>query len=293
MSLYTYTKANSSHQSSAYRSNRRESKIVFEIEQKPLTLWKLIQGLIYDLKDLLTSSRLAGTLIPAILIIYGLNLLSIQIIPTITEHLQRQRGNFDQGSTVLVSDQHVSAKQSYLSNPGSDYFEKLQNDAYDTKAILQDSVSNEYRGTFKLSIPALGLNDLPVRANVNSGNESVYDKVLESGLAHMEHTGLPISDVKNNIVIYGHSSAGNYYQRTGDVAAAFSILNKAKIGDEIIIEMEGKDYKYKVAKTKIVGPYDVSIITGDSGVKQTLTLFTCFPAGNNANRLVVTANPVE
>jgi LPXTG-site transpeptidase (sortase) family protein len=293
MSLYSYRKANSTYHSSAYRFNRRESKVVFEIEQRPLTLWKLIQGLINDFRDLLTSSRIAGVLIPAILIFYGLNLLSIQIIPAITEHLQKQRGNFEQGSTGLVSDRHVSAKQTYLSNPGSDYFEKLQSDAYKTNTLLQDPVSEEYRGTFKLSIPSLGLLDLPVRSNVNSGNETIYDKVLESGLAHMENTGLPISDVKNNIVIYGHSSAGNYYQRTKDVAAAFSILNKAKIGDEIIIKMEGKEYKYKVSKTKIVGPYDISIITGDSWDSQTLTLFTCFPAGNNANRLVVTANPVE
>jgi LPXTG-site transpeptidase (sortase) family protein len=293
MPLYSYRKDNTTYHSSAYRFNRRESKVVFEIEQKPLTLWKLIQGFINDFRELLTSSRIAGTLIPAVLIFYGLNLLSVQIIPAFTEHLQKQRGNFDQGSTLLVSDRHVSAKQSYLSNPGSDYFEKLQSDAYSTNTLMNDPISHDYRGTFLLSIPSLGLIDLPVRANVNSGDEAVYDKVLENGLAHMENTGLPISDIKNNIVVYGHSSAGNYYQRTKDVAAAFSILNKAKIGDEIIIKMEGKEYKYKVSKTKIVGPYDISIITGDSGLRQSLTLFTCFPAGNNANRLVVNAIPVE
>ncbi len=291
MSLYSYQKADYSSTRQYFSRNR--DTVVFELQREPLTVWKIIQGLKNDLKYILTSSKLAGTIIPGILILYGLNLLSVQIIPAITEHIQESKGYFDQGSTSLVSQEYISAKQTYLSNPGSEYFQKLQSDAYETNTLRQDPTSENYKGIFKISLPALELYDIPVRANVNSGVESIYDQVLNGGLAHMEKTGLPISDVKNNIVIYGHSATGNYYERTGDVAASFSILNKTKVGDEITITMEGNTYKYKVVKTKIVDPYDLSIITGNNPNQQTLTLFTCYPAGNNGNRLVVIANPVD
>jgi LPXTG-site transpeptidase (sortase) family protein len=55
--------------------------------------------------------------------------------------------------------------------------------------------------------------------------------------------------------------------------------------------MEGKEYVYRVVKSKIVQPDDASIITGTRD-KRTLTLFTCFPNGNSAQRFVAIANPV-
>jgi sortase A len=112
-----------------------------------------------------------------------------------------------------------------------------------------------------------------------------------SALAHFQSTGLPISDVENNIVIYGHSSSGDYYERTKDIAGAFSRLNKIKVGDIVTLEMEGKTYNYRVIKTKIVEPYNTEIISGTPG-KRTLTLFTCFPSGNNSQRFVAVANPI-
>lgn len=289
MSIKSYTKA-----PYKYKSKRKynDTKIVFELQKEPLTIWKIFEGLSNDIKEILTTSKIAGIVIPGIFIIYGLNLLSGQIIPVIVEKIQKQIGYFDQGTTSLVAGEYISAKQQYLSNPGSSYFQTLQSSAYEQRTLLEDEISNSYRGAFKLSIPSLGIDNISVQANVNSGDEKVYNKVLEYGLAHMSQTGLPISSIKNNIVIYGHSASGNYFEKTGDPAAVFSILNKAKIGDEIYIKIEGEDYKYKIAKTKIVEPFDTEIIVGENNKKQTLTLFTCYPAGNNSKRLVVIANPI-
>jgi len=122
------------------------------------------------------------------------------------------------------------------------------------------------------------------------GVEEVYDSVLNNGLAHFKDTGLPMSEINNNSVVYGHASNGNYYERTKDVAAAFTKLTDIKIGDEVIVKIEGKEYKYRVVKTKLVKPDDISIINGTRG-KKTLTLFTC-PNGNNAKRFVAVARPV-
>jgi LPXTG-site transpeptidase (sortase) family protein len=291
MPLYSYKKAE--YKRRTYANRKYRTNIVLELQEEPLTLWKLLNGLGNDLKKILTTSKLIGTLVPAIFIFYGLYLLANQFTPALLEKLREELGYYDQGTTALVAGDYISAKVQYLSNPGAEYFQQLQNNAFSDKKLLADEISNNYKGVFKLSIPNLGLNELPVQANVDSGIEEVYDKVLEKGLAHMESTGLPISDINNNIVIYGHSAGGDFYNRTGDPAAAFSRLNKAKVGDEIVMKIDGKEYTYKITKTKIVKPDDISIVTGDNTFKQTLTLFTCYPAGNNSNRLVVIANPVN
>lgn len=290
MALYSYKKAENNRRS--YSNRKYRTNIILELQEEPLTLWKLLSGISNDLRKILTTSKFIGTVVPAVFIFYGIYMLANQFTPALLEKARERLGYYDQGTTALVAGDYISAKVQYLSNPGAEYFQQLQNNAFSDKQLRSDETSNNYKGVFKLSIPELGLQELPVQANVDSGIEEIYDKVLEKGLAHMESTGLPISDVMNNIVIYGHSAGGDYYNRTGDPAAAFSRLNKAKVGDEIIVTMDGKEYKYKVSKTKIVKPQDVSIITGDSTSKQTLTLFTCYPAGNNSNRLVVIANPI-
>lgn len=292
MPLQKYKKAPANSKNRRNNNSHYKSKVVLKLQEEPLTLWKLLKGLSNDIKEIMTTSRLAGVIIPAIFIIYGLNLLGSQIIPTIQEKLQNELGHFDQGARPLVPADHVSTIQQYLSNPGAEYFAQLQNNAIQTNVLKEDPVSIAYNGTFKLSIPDLGLSNLNVRGNTESGVEEAYDKILENGLAHMKSTGLPISPVNNNIVIYGHSAGGDVYERTGDPAAAFSRLRKIKVGNNIDITIDGKDYVYKVVKTKIVNPDDVSILTGDNANTQTLTLFTCHPPGNNAQRYVVVANPV-
>lgn len=289
MPLNSYTK------SPVHPRNRtvnRSNKVALKIQREPLTLWSVFKGANNDITEVLTASKIFSILIPALLIVYGFNLLSDQVIPMVKDKLQSDMGYYDQNSISLVAGDSVSAKQQYLSKPGSEYFAQLQDNALSTKLVEEDKISAEYKGKFEISIPSLQLANLPVQANVNSGVQAIYDKVLEDGLAHMESTGLPISNVKNNIVVYGHSAAGDYFKRSKDPAAAFSVLNEIRLGDEIIVKMEGQEYKYKVSKTKIVKPYDLSIITGSNRGIQTLTLFTCSPAGNNAQRLVVVANPV-
>jgi LPXTG-site transpeptidase (sortase) family protein len=137
------------------------------------------------------------------------------------------------------------------------------------------------------------LYDLNVSPNVESGVEEVYDQVLTEGLAHFSGTSLPISQRDtHNIVIYGHSSAGDYYERTKDPAAAFSRLSKIRYGDEIEVNIDGKTYKYKFIKGKTVEANDLSILEGQRGQKY-LTLFTCYPNGNNDKRFVATARLIE
>ncbi|KXK08284.1 MAG: Sortase family protein [candidate division WS6 bacterium OLB21] len=271
-----------------------DKEIVIEPQYKTfktqLTLWDIISGLFNDFTDALVKSRVAGLLLPLILILFGVNIIYREVWPEVEQQIKYTLGYYDLTTVPLVAGDYIERRQ-FLSNPGSQYFAELNEQAESAHVLTPDPDSNNYNGRFKLSIPALGLSNLPVTANVDSGNEAIYDSVLTSGLAHFKGTGLPISDVDNNIVIYGHSSSGDYYERTRDVAGAFSLLNKIKIGDEIEVEIEGVMHKYRVYRSKIVAPDDISIVTGQKNTR-TLTLFTCFPNGNSANRFVAVARPV-
>lgn len=259
-------------------------------QKKQLTLWDVLFGLIKDFQDLLINSKFVGALVPIFFIAIGLSMIYEQFWPDVDGYVKRQIEYYDSSTVALASEGSVNRAE-YLSNPGSEYFRQLQEQAQQSNSFVQDPTSNKFAGQFTLSIPSVGIEGVNVAANVNSGVEAVYDRELANGLAHFAGTGLPISEVDSNIVIYGHSAGGNYFERTGDVAASFSVLDETSIGDEVIINMDGKEYKYRIKKSKIVQPNDLSIVTGQAN-KETLTLFTCFPDGNSANRFVVIADPV-
>lgn len=287
MALYSYVKAPVRAVETPSTAN------IYYYETTPnkkTTLGDVLFSVIGNTQEFLVNSKFIGALIPVFLIAAGFTMIYQQFFPDFKEYLKLRVDYYETSNIALASENYVSRAE-YLSNPGAEYFKELKEEAVATNQLLADPTSNKYKGKFKLSIPSLGIKDVQVIANVESDVEEIYDSFLEGGLAHFNGTGLPISDMKNNTVVYGHSASGNYYERTKDPTASFSELKNVKIGDEILIKMEGKEYKYRVAKSKIVQPHDVSIVTGEIG-KETLTLFTCYPDGNSANRFVVVANPV-
>ncbi len=259
-------------------------------KKDPITLGEVLSSFKHDVVTLMVKSKVAGFLIPLIMILFGINIIFKQVWPEVEQQLKLHFGGYNTESLALVEGEYIS-REKYLSNPGSDYFKSISKQAETKNILLSDPDSAKYRGRFSLSIPSLDLNNLPVTGNVDSGDEKNYQSSLMSGLAHFKGTGLPFSPINNNIVIYGHSSSGDYYERTKDVAGAFSRLNKIKIGDIIEIKMNGISYKFRVTKSKIVDPNATEIITGTTN-KRTLTLFTCFPNGNSAQRFVAIANPI-
>ncbi len=291
MPLYSYEKAPVKFDSRNVQLLHKD-QIQISSKRKPLTLGDLVNGLKGDLHKLLSTSRLAAIIIPAILVVTGAFIIYNQVWPTFIQTVKDATGFYEDNNTPLVAGAYIALKERY-SNPGAKYFAELKNSAEEQKLLFNDAVSAEYRGSFKLSIPSLGIKDINVAANVDSSVEEVYDKLLEGGLAHFEGTPLPLSNLPTyNTVIYGHSSAGDYYQRTKDPAASFSILSELKYGSEIIVNLEGKDYKYKFIKGKIVDANDLGILQGTRGQK-IITLFTCYPNGNNSKRYVATARLIE
>jgi len=249
------------------------------------TLWSIISNFNNGIK----SSSFARVVFPLVFIFIGLAFIYQQFYPQIQQMIQEKNGYYNTGNLSLVEGEYINLSE-YVSHPKN--LSTLAQDAISQHVLQKDDVSENYKGTFYISIPSIGINHLPVQANVNSTSEDVYNQVLNYSLAHFENTGLPISNVKNNMVIYGHSASPSYNPKATDPMVAFSFLPDLKVGDQIIIEIEGKTYTYQMYKSKIVEPDDVSIINGDPG-KGTLTLFTCFPLGSDAKRYTAVARPVN
>jgi len=241
------------------------------------------------LQSLVNSSFLANLIIPAFFISLGLFFIFKYIYPEIKYQIEKQNGLVSQGTTTPISQDYVD-RSLYISNPAG--LNEVSEEAFKQDILQDDTVSKNYNGIFYITIPALGIDSLPVTANVDSTTESSYNSILPTSLAHFQNTGLPISDIKNNIVIYGHSASPNYRPKPSDVEVAFSFLSNLKVGDEIYIDMDGQRYTYRMYRSKIVEPTDLSVITGLKN-QRTLTLFTCWPAGNNSSRYVAIARPVE
>ena len=292
MALYSYRKSFPKKDDS--NSNRDSDLIEIPIQagtDTRLTLGKLVSGFIHDFNKLLVESKFSGFIIPLVLILVGSNIIFKQVWPDIEQQIRANFGLY-RGDTVALVEGDYIERNKFVFDPGSTYFKTITDKAAEKHILQPDPTSNNYRGRFSMSIPALELNNLPVQANVDSANEQNYQNALKSALAHFKGSGLPISGVNNNIVIYGHSSSGDYYERTHDFVGAFSRLSRIKVGDLVNINMDGQQFVFRITKTKIVEPNETEIITGTTN-KRTLTLFTCFPNGNSAQRFVAIGNPIS
>lgn len=138
---------------------------------------------------------------------------------------------------------------------------------------------------FHLLIPSLDIS-APVIADVDGSNKDAYFKALQSGVAHFKDTAKPGEG--SNTFIFGHSSY--YFWDPGKYKEIFKNLEDIKVGDEIALWYQGKEYKYKVTQTKVVEPTEVSVLKPTP--EEQLTLMTCVPPGTTEKRLIVIAKPV-
>jgi sortase A len=124
----------------------------------------------------------------------------------------------------------------------------------------------------KVDIPRLKLS-----AAVAEGDD---EKTLRRAIGHLPDTPLP-------------------WQRRGNVAIAahrdglFRRLEKIRLQDDVHVVTPRGEYHYRVTKTRIVNPDDLSVIAPTQ--VPTITLITCYPfsfVGNAPRRFVVQAELV-
>jgi LPXTG-site transpeptidase (sortase) family protein len=162
--------------------------------------------------------------------------------------------------------------------------QKSQPSQKNSTDVVMQKANSASLGDFYLKIPKLNLAS-PIITDVDGTNKDVYFKALENGVAQMKGTAKPGEE--SNTLIFGHSS---YYKDSpGNYKEIFKNIDQIKIGDEISIHYNNKDFGYLVTETKTVENNDVSIAS-ISG-QERITLMTCWPAGTTDKRYVVIAEP--
>ena len=209
--------------------------------------------------------------LPTVLIVVGLSLLINVVYPVFSYHFfttfrfQSKLLSPLVESSDLVDHQVLSQTQdlTLLSN----WFVETSEPA--TK--LSSKVTH-----YTISIPRLKI----FEATVEIGGED-----LKKNLIHYGGTALP--GEFGNTVIFGHSVLPQFFNPK-NYLTIFSTLPELKKDDEVFVDFDGIEYKYKVYKMVEVDPNDVVILEQQYDDSY-LTLVTCVPPGTYWKRLAVKA----
>lgn len=270
--------------------------MLYKYIKSPTTIIIRQNKSVYNISTSNSKRRKSFVTIAVICFFIGVVSIGFSIYPYAQAALVTASGKDNVSKSVLTAyaDVETTVAGSHYRIPNSYSVNVAQNFNSTNKALNIDPRTHPelagITGEMKLTIPKLNLKRLPIIINVNSYDQNVYLPLLNSKLAHFKGTSLP--DTPGNTFVYGHS-ANELWARANPTFAgvAFTYLNKLDIGDEIMIEYNGKEYKYIMERAKMVAPEDISPIF-TYGDKKTLTLMTCWPPGVGTDRLIVIASQV-
>jgi sortase A len=118
----------------------------------------------------------------------------------------------------------------------------------------------------RLSVPKINMESVMV--------EGTSHHALLLGPGHLEDTPAPGED--GNSVVSGHRDT--FFRHLGDL----------QMGDEVLVQRNGKTFHFKVTGKRVVEPTDLSVIAPTKDPE--MTLITCYPTyyiGPAPKRLVV------
>ncbi len=127
-------------------------------------------------------------------------------------------------------------------------------------------------GLTRLSVPKIGLDSVVV--------QGTSYKALLVGPGHMTDTPAPGDE--GNSVITGHRDT------------FFRHIHELDKGDTLLVQRDGKIFKYEVTGKKVVEPEDLSVLRPAKDHR--LTLITCYPTyylGPAPKRLVVFSKMID
>lgn len=156
----------------------------------------------------------------------------------------------------------------------------------ENQQVLGDQSNRDQSVT--LTIPRLDLENKIVELHVDGTNESIYDTVLTSAVAHLENSALP--GQFGNTFLFGHSKlpifAGSDYE------SIFTNLPKVKVGDIVRVAYGDTEYTYQIRQTGVVNPEDVYVMHQPEN-KKMITLMTCIPPGFDHQRYITVGELVK
>jgi sortase A len=163
-------------------------------------------------------------------------------------------------------------------------------DTTDQNIIVGTGANQPVSQDPRIIIPKINVN-APIVYNLSDLSEESSQNALQNGPIHYPIQGASAYPGQNgNTVILGHSSADWF--EPGNYKFIFVQLNRLATGDLFYLDYQGVRYTYRVSRTEIINPDQVSALAiGDA--KPYATLITCDPPGTAYKRLVVFAEQIS
>jgi sortase A len=148
-------------------------------------------------------------------------------------------------------------------------------------SMLQKSYNQSLEGNEnQLQIQSVGIN-----TKILEGGE----EQLENGAWHrFPERGNP--EIGGNFILSGHSFVWAYTPWQVSEKSYFYNLKDVKVGDEVTVRWNSKDYNYKVDSVFSIDPSQTNI--EDKSDTPIMTIYTCTEGGSADGRVVVVAKPV-
>ena len=112
---------------------------------------------------------------------------------------------------------------------------------------------------------------------------TVEERVLQSGVGHMESSSLPVGGPSTHAALSGHRGLPS--------AKLFTDLDQMEVGDQFYIKVLGETLAYEVHEVETVLPTETESLAIQAG-EDLVTLITCTPYGINSHRLLVHAHRI-
>jgi LPXTG-site transpeptidase (sortase) family protein len=245
-----------------------------------------------DKVESISTNKLVRIYIPLFLIIFGAYMLYLQFQQNIAYELNKIINSDTNTIVSPLGDDYFDRWKDQISSPEFGYFSKVLAENI-TQTQELDSESENYSGTFYLSIPSINIKNAPTKGNVPSTSETEYNSILNKYLGHFK--GTPIPGKVGNSFIYGHSiNEAHFKEDPNNPYVEFTKLFRLKIGEKIYIERDGTTYSYTIFKIKEVEPDRVDVLQLDNKSEKLITLMTCgAPPGDSSRRFIVVARQDE
>ena len=220
-------------------------------------------------------------LAPLLVIVIGLLVL---FDPTISNFLvmknaSRVVSNYDAAVEALSDEEYRS-----MIDAAHAYNTRLAEESSGTTSALTGAVNTEATDAEYMKLLNLAGDGMMGYVTVPKLKETlpIYhgtsEKVLQSGIGHLEQTSLPVGGASTHAALSGH--------RGLPTAKLFTDLNLMKKGDKFYITILKDTYAYQVDKITTVLPTDAKQLAIEPG-KDLVTLITCTPYAVNTHRLLV------
>lgn len=156
----------------------------------------------------------------------------------------------------------------------------------DSESIIVSASNTEGTVTAdpKLIIPKIAV-DVPIVWDADASSQDSLNSAMDKGVAWFNIQGANAKPgEKGNLVLSGHSA--NDWTDGGEYKFIFARLERMQVDDIVYVNYESKRYTYKITRTQVVKPTEVSaLLIGND--KPYVTLITCTPLGTALNRLLV------